>query len=383
MILTDIYFTRSKEAAIHAGLNPRVRYNVFMRKAGIFCGNKQARLLLKTINNMKHGARIWSLDDGDPFMPNEPIMRIEGYFQDLVELETELLGYLTLCGPATRMHQLVEAADGVPVIDMCARHYYPNASLGYAAFVGGAKGTSTMSGWRSAIGSVDNLSDGSVSEQEFADKWDFHVFGSIPHALNAVTGGSIPAAKVYQEKYPDLPLTVLTDYEGMEMDVIREAVETFGDKLYAVRLDTHGGRIHQGGSRHYNDFVKKLSARRYKKIKEVVRDERIDDLGAYYGKGVTVEAYLETRELLDALGATNVKIVLSSGFNEEKIKAFRPFIDSERTAIGTGSWVGSQDYHATMDIVAVESEKDKGVWRNALKKGREYTSSNRLKEWKL
>ena len=374
MIFTDIYFTRSKEAAAHSGLNPRARYNVFMRKAGIVCGMKYIKWLLRTAENIKHGTKVWSLKDGDSFNRLEPIMCIEGHFQDLVELETELLGYLSLSGPATRMKELVKAADGVPIIDMSARHYYMNPGFGYAAFVGGAKGTSTTNGWKAAIDSVDNISDGSITEQEFADKWDFRVFGSIPHALNAITGGSIPAAKVYQEKYPDLPLTVLTDYEGMEMDVIREAVDTFGDKLYAIRLDTHGGRVHQGGSENWHKFSGEA-------CREIVQ-KQVN--GAYCcGKGVTIEAYLRTRKLLDSLGAHDVKIVLSSGFNKEKIEAFRPFIDPKRTAIGTGSWVGSQDYHATMDIVAVESEKEPGIWRNALKKGREYTPSERLQEIKI
>ncbi len=381
MILTDIYFTRSKEAAAHSGLNPRVRYNVFMRKAGIFCGYRYARLLLATIHNTKNGTKIFSLNDGDVFKDNEPLMMIEGRFQDLVELETELLGYLTLCGPATRMKRLVEVADGVPIIDMCARHYYPNNALGYAAFVGGAAGTSTRNGWQAAIASVDNISDGSITEQEFSDKWNFHMFGSIPHALNAITGGSIPAAKVYQEKYPDLPLTVLTDYEGMEMDVIREAVDTFGDKLYAVRLDTHGGRVCQKCDRFRNlvDEIVDDTMDQYR------NNEPMQDLtrNYLYGNGVTIAAYLHTRELLDELGAHKVKIILSSGFNEYKIKSFRPFIDPERTAIGTGSWVGPQDYHPTMDIVAVESNKEPGVWRNALKVGREYQLSDRLVEWKL
>ena len=60
---------------------------------------------------------------------------------------------------------------------------------------------------------------------------------------------------------------------------------------------------------------------------------------------------------------------------EETGLGFRPFIDPERTAIGTGSWVGKQDYHATMDIVEVEID---GKWLPRLKEGREYNPSTRL-----
>ena len=93
----------------------------------------------------------------------------------------------------------------------------------------------------------------------------------------------------------------------------------------------------------------------------------------------TLEAYLDVRDLLDGLDATHVKIVLSSGFDAEKVAAFRPFIDPERTIIGTGSWVGPMDFRPTGDIVEInESEDREGPWRPCLKVGREYTPSTRL-----
>jgi nicotinate phosphoribosyltransferase len=346
MPYTDVYFTRSKEIAQAEDINPRVRYNVFFRKAGIMCGTQAVKHMLLP---MAYGAQargevfeMHALPDGAAFESTEPVMLLEAPYQTLVEEETAILGYLALAGPATRMKELVEAADGVPVVDMSARHYSRNNYLAYAACVGGAAGTSVADGWRTANYLLHDVLHPNADSP-------FKLFGSIPHCLNAVTGGSIEAAKLYAKTFPDLPLIVLTDYEGREMDVIRTAVEVFGEKLAGVRLDTHGGRIHQGGEDGADHYQ--------------------------FGKGVTIELYQRTRRLLDSLGAEHAQIVLSSGFNVEKIKAFRPFLDPERTSIGTGSWVGNQDYHATMDIVEVEVG---GLWEAALKEGRTYTPSSRL-----
>ena len=50
-------------------------------------------------------------------------MVIEGLFGELVNLETTYLGMLAFSGAATQIAEIVHAADGVPVIDMAARHY--------------------------------------------------------------------------------------------------------------------------------------------------------------------------------------------------------------------------------------------------------------------
>ena len=77
-------------------------------------------------------------------------MVIEGLFGELVNLETTYLGMLAFSGAATHMTRIVQAAAGVPVIDMAARHY-PYEIIeqsAYAAAIGGAVGTSTAAGHR-------------------------------------------------------------------------------------------------------------------------------------------------------------------------------------------------------------------------------------------
>ena len=151
---------------------------------------------------------------------------------------------------------------------------------------------------------------------------------------------------------------------------------------HAVRLDTHGGRVHQGGSSNpFEGFGKKDYGDLAKGLRVSFQKYGVPSPHYLAGNGVTLEAYLDTRMLLDELGAKHVKIVLSSGFGEEKIRAFRKWIDPVRTIIGTGSWVGAMNFHPTMDMVDINpGPKRVGVWRPCLKEGREYIPNERLKE---
>lgn len=441
-LVSDAYFPRSQEVLHKFGENPWVRYNVFIRsKSPVFlCGMLLVENFVRMVNETlpaQDKIRLWAYPDGwtvkacralrQKCNNCEPVALLEGRAQDLIAMETGILGHLSLSGPATGMTHVVDAADGVPVVDMSARHYCAemeyNKHLVYAAYVGGAKGTSSPEGWVHTLGLLDARDDldargfdafhtrrvsvGAYGRPEnamtywnwlrraqrelasSAERHGFQVVGTIPHALNALLGGSIASAKAFHEVYPEEPLTVLTDYEGRELDVVREAVEAFGEKLAAVRLDTHGGRVHQGGQ---TDFAaqafweKKYTYDGARLVTQglirSVEEYGIPRPGYLCGPGVTVEAYMDVRELLDQLGAHHVKIVLSSGFNAEKVGEFRSWIDPERTIIGTGSWVGPMDVHPTMDIVEINAAEDRAgkQWRPALKAGRVYTPNLALKE---
>ena len=79
----------------------------------------------------------------------------------------------------------------------------------------------------------------------------FNLYGTIPHSLNAVFGGSsIESAAAYLEKHPDVPLTVLLDFEGPGRR--RSAPRPPGASAissHPVRIDTPANRIFQGGTR--------------------------------------------------------------------------------------------------------------------------------------
>ena len=366
LAISDEYFNRS--AAIVAGqpeYNKPVRYGVFAREPGMVCGADPA---VEFIERHSQGSlTIKARRDGQTFLAQEAVMVIEGRFGELVTLETTYLGLLSLSGGASRMAEIVAAAGEASVVDMSPRHFPPEMieGIAYAAAIGGARGTSTQQGQRFVLERL-GTGQGDAIRVGLREPIEYKVYGSIPHALNAIyTGSSIDSARAYHEKFPSIPLTVLIDFEGRELEIAREAVRVFGKELFAVRIDTHGGRVHQGGHEQpVAALVEEIIGRA--EDKQAAR-AGLDRYG--FGKGVTIESAYNVRRALDEAGGRHVKILVSSGFTLEKVKAFRA-CRAPMDAIGTGSWVEFMMF--TSDITHVY---EGGQWipRGKYMRGEEIT----------
>ncbi len=357
--LADEYFNRSWATVRGTDREHRlVRYALFSRTPGLLTGVGDVAGLLK--RRCIGPVTLRSQPEGRAYAAGEVVMTIEGPFGQLVCLETEILGRLSLSGAAGMMADIVAAA-GIPVIDMAARHYPPELvpALAVAAAVGGAAGTSTRAGHaevhaRFGVGSDQiRVGEGPVRP--------FQLYGSIPHALNAVfEGSSIESAAAYHQRCPKVPLTVLIDFEGRERDTVAEAVRRFGSSLYAVRLDTSANRVHQGG---HEKTERALEMRILSQASDrAAAASALDRYG--FGPGVTIEEVYAIRGLLDSLGARSTKILVSSGFDLDKVRAFVA-CRAPMDAIGTGSWVRFSMF--TADIVAVF---ENGHWVPRCKAGR-------------
>lgn len=358
----DEYFNRSYETVAGTPYEQMpVVYGVFCREAGIIAGMQD---VLELINNHCPGpVTVRALSDGDRFEPMQLVMTIEGPFGQLVTLETTYLGILSLSAAAANMAAIVEAANPAQVIDMAARHYPPEllVAIAEAAAVGGAVGTSTPLG-HSAVITRYGISDDRIQIGS-RDSASFRLFGTIPHALNAAyLGSSIESAAAFNERCPGVSLTVLLDYEGRERDICAEAVKRFGSSLYGVRLDTPANRVHQGG---HEKADRALEMRILSQVPVADRKAAMTALAKYgFGPGVTIEAAYAIRDLLDTLGSRHTRLVLSSGFDLEKVRAFR-LCNAPVDYIGTGSWVRFGVF--TSDILRVF---ENGQWVTRCKAGR-------------
>lgn len=360
---SDVYFNKAKEICFNNFdklMHKVVIYSVFSRKSGILCGINRAVDFIK--DSASGPLIIKGLKDGNVFEPNEQVLEITGLYHELVNLETEYLGMLSYSGPATNMKNIVKSAGYIPVVDMSARHYPPEVTkyLGWASCLGGAIGTSTRIGYDYAKSEIQKNRLGC----------NFDLYGTIPHCLNAVCSEeaekrsllpSVLSGIYYNKAYPDSYLTLLVDYEGKELEVIKQAVDNLGDKLYAVRLDTHGGRNLNQNFPNYH----------YKTDNYLLKE----DYPKYgLGKGVTIEATQIVRNFLDTqcgeIGK-KVKIVVSSGFNEAKVQAFKNS-KAPIDVIGTGSWV-EPFMQFTSDITFVYENNN---FKSRLKCGRKINRNN-------
>src|SRR4030042_377048 len=93
--LSDEYFNRSHDTVSGTPLEALpVCYGLFCRQPGLLCGVQDVAALLD--RRCSGPATVRGKADGEPFGSNEIVMTIEGPFGQLVTLETEYLGMLSL-----------------------------------------------------------------------------------------------------------------------------------------------------------------------------------------------------------------------------------------------------------------------------------------------
>jgi len=371
---TDKYFLRTRQILEAKGINPTVRYQVFARNGGEIKGLNDAVKFVKTVAGNR--AQIYALKDGEFYTPGEPLMKIEGRVQDLVELETVYLGLISggLTGDIDmntvrqRARDIKSAAKDKKLIYFGARHFHPSldSEISRICMEEGFDGCSTDIG---------------------AKAWSSFGNGTTPHALivsyavymeqNGITGNpTVESAKGFDEVVDKkVPRIMLIDTFNQET---RDTIETARaiPNLRGVRIDTCGENF-------INAFPE-VCSRHVVKAPYEVFNLNIDK--KYFGgTGVKVFGVWNLKENLHYNSLDNLELVLSSGFNAEKTRAFVKADEKFNeiynvpmfTTIGTGSI--ANPVMATADIVAYYDEKTE-TWKEKHKVGRPEILTNRLRE---
>lgn len=376
---SDIYFWREKIALEQHNLHPHVTMQIFQKKEAILCGIDEALAILRVgagkysdyqrayklfdrFIDLKGKARefftqdkkkylqllaekmkvseeldsLWvsefdqleikALHDGDVIYPWESIMHISGDAAHFAHLETLYLGVLARrTKVATNVFNVVQAAAGKTVLFFPARfdHWSVQGGDGYAAFIGGASGVST---------------------EAQGEWWGAKAAGTVPHALIAAVGGdTVKAVTIFGESYPDVNLVALVDFDNDCISTSLKCARAIGDKLWGVRLDTS---------------------------ENLVDNSIIPEMGFFKPNGVIPELVNKTRRALDSEGFQHVKIIVSGGFDPEKISAFeRAGVPVDAYGVGSALLRGSIDF--TADVVLLEG-------RPCAKVGRSYRPNTRL-----
>src|SRR5215211_2465706 len=121
--------------------------------------------------------------------------------------------------------------------------------------------------------------------------------GTVPHALIAAFGGdTVAAAKCFADRFGhEMNVTVLVDFENDSVRTALEVADALGHKLWGVRLDTSDKLVDRA-----------LWA----------------EMGAFKPTGVNEVLVWRVREALDSAGHEQVKIVVSGGFDADRIEKF-------------------------------------------------------------
>jgi nicotinate phosphoribosyltransferase len=329
---TDAYFNHARATLLSDDRRPRVLMQVFQKKSAYLGGMDEAIAILKLCSEEWDDLVVYALYDGDRISPWESVMTIEGDYTSFGHLETLYLGVLarrTLI--TTNVVRVLEAANGKPIIFMPARHDHHRVQTGdgYAAYIAG-----TIVG--RPIG---------VTTDEQASWWGGKGVGTVPHSLISAYGGNtvLAAAKFAEWAPEDMNVTVLVDFENNSVETALQVARELGPRLWGVRLDTS---------------------------ESLVDRSLWDELGDFKPTGVNERLVWKVREALDRDGFEQVKIVVSGGFDAERIRAFEERgVPVDSYGIGSSLIRGSNDF--TADVVLTDG-------RPSAKAGRRFRSNERL-----
>ncbi|NVM55888.1 MAG: nicotinate phosphoribosyltransferase, partial [Candidatus Helarchaeota archaeon] len=244
-----------------------------------------------------------------------PYLTIEGNYADFSVLETPLLGLICQAsGIATSAARIRKIANNKIILSFGVRRMHPSISpmIDYSCYLAGLDGVSCV------------LS---------AELLDVPPSGTIPHALIIVFGDQIEAWKAFDEIISsEVPRIALCDTYRDERDEVVMAAENV-ENLTGVRLDTPGSRR--------GNFLK------------IIKDCRWE---------------------LDLRGHKDIKIFVSGGIDEERIKKLTiPEVDG----FGVGSSLSNAPtIDFGLDIISVFRD---GNWEYSAKRDR---LNGRKKVWR-
>jgi nicotinate phosphoribosyltransferase len=334
---SDQYFNLAKELLEAEDLRPRVLLQVFQRHDSMLGGVDEAIAVLKLGAGRAAPGEDWvsgwdelvvhALHEGDEIAPWETVMTIEGDYALFAHLETVYLGSLARRSLVMRnVRAVVRAARGKPILFFPARHdhWLVQTGDGWAAHVAGAIGVST---------------------DAQASWWGGRGIGTVPHALIAAYGGdTVAAARAFARRFAgEMNITVLVDWDNDSLGTAVAVADAIGDGLWGVRLDTSGSLVDRG----------------------------LEDLGEAAPRGVSVELARRVRAGLDDAGHERVRIVVSGGFDGERIAEFEA-AGAPVDAYGVGSSLLRGENDFTADVVRVGG-------RPCAKVGREERPNPRLR----
>jgi nicotinate phosphoribosyltransferase len=329
---TDAYFNHARATLLEDGRRPRVVMQVFQKSDAYLGGMDEAIAILKLCSEEWEELSVHALYDGDRVEPYETALTIEGDYTSFAHLETLYLGVLarrTLI--TTNVVRVLEAANGKPIIFMPARHDHHRVQTGdgYAAYV---------------AGQIVGAPIGVTSDAQ-ASWWGGKGVGTVPHALISAYGGNtVLAATKFAEWAPeDLNVVVLADFENDSVATALEVARALGPRLWGVRLDTS----------------------------ETLVDRSLwNELGDFKPTGVNERLVWRVREALDRDGFESVKIVVSGGFDAEKIRRFEERgVPVDSYGVGSSLIRGANDF--TADVVLTDG-------RPSAKAGRRFRPNPRL-----
>ena len=219
--------------AIFAGLEQLIDYlkNLSLTEEDIdYLRSKNcfSETFLDYLRNFKFACDVWSVPEGTPIFPREPIVVIKGPAIQAQFIETVVLliaNHQSLI--ATKANRIVRAAQGRPVMEFGSRRAQnaDAAVLGArAAYIGGVSATACA-----------------MTDRDYG----VPAVGTMAHSWVQLMGSEYEAFKAYAETYPN-NCTLLVDTYNVLKSGIPNAIKVFDEVLKPLGIRPKGVRIDSG-----------------------------------------------------------------------------------------------------------------------------------------
>ena len=244
----DVFFRRVPENggfAIYAGLQQVIELInglsfteedvEYFRKKGCF-----SEEFFNFLRNFKFCCDVWSIREGTPIFPNEPIITVRGPLEQVQMIETMLLvtfNFETLI--ATKASRLIRAAQGRTIVEFGSRRAqgYDGAMLGArAAYIAGCAGTACT------------ISDRMMGVP---------ASGTMAHSWVQAFDTEYEAFKAYAETYPDNCCLLVDTYNVLKSGV-PNAIRVFNEVLKPLGITKCGIRLDSGDMAYLTQQARKM-----------------------------------------------------------------------------------------------------------------------------
>ena len=231
----DMFFRRVPDDggfAIMAGLEQLINYlnNLkfsdsdieYMRSQNLFVES-----FIDYLRDFKFSCDVWSIPEGTPIFPREPIITVRGPAIQLFMIETLLLlniNHQSLI--ATKANRIVRSAQGRTVMEFGARraHGFDASVLGArAAYIGGCASTSCIKAGKD---------------------FNIPVSGTMAHSWVQLFESEYEAFKAYAEVYPENSLFLVDTYNTLKSGipnvskVANEVLKPLACRPNGIRIDS-------------------------------------------------------------------------------------------------------------------------------------------------
>ena len=231
--------------AIAAGLEQVVRYIQdlhfsgedidYLRSKGVF-----SERFLEYLRNFRFSGDIWSVPEGTPVFPREPVVTVRAPAIEAQLLETYLLlqiNHQSLI--ATKANRIVRASEGRAVLEFGSRRAQgaDGAVLGArAAYIGGCAGTACV-----------------LADQLYG----VPAAGTMAHSWVQMFPSQLDAFRTYCRLYPHNATLLVDTYDTLRSGV-PDAIRAFDEVLRPMGITSCGIRLDSGDMAYLTQRARKM-----------------------------------------------------------------------------------------------------------------------------